>query len=68
MLERYAEAKDQIEKAVNLGSTSSVIHEHLGDIYYQLDDVDKAVASWQRALDLDAANEALAEKIRRRSL
>jgi tetratricopeptide (TPR) repeat protein len=65
---RYEEAEAQIRRAVELGSTSPVIHEHLGDVYFKLDQKEKALEYWQKALKLDTTNQSLKEKIQRGSL
>ena len=64
----YTEAEKWIKKAVDLGSKSPVIHEHLGDIYFKLSDKDKAMECWQKALNFDSSNEELKQKIQRGSL
>jgi Tfp pilus assembly protein PilF len=68
MMGKYSEAREWINKAIVLGSTSPVIHEHLGDVYYKLSDTGRAMEYWQKALDLDPANESLQAKVRRGSL
>lgn len=67
-LGRYADAEEYIKKAIALGSTSAVIHEHLGDIYSKMNNREKALEYWNKALQLDPSNAALAEKINRGSL
>lgn len=67
-LGNYEEAKRWIQKAVDLGSPSPVINEHLGDVYFKLSDKDKAMEYWQKALKLDATNQLLKEKLQRGSL
>lgn len=67
-LGRYAEAESTIRKAVELGSTSAVIHEHLGDVYYKLSQQDNAMTYWRKALEIDPSNSALKEKIGRGKL
>ena len=48
--ERYTEARIYIEQAMrNGGDTSQVIVEHCGDIYYMLDEKDKALEYWKKA-------------------
>jgi tetratricopeptide (TPR) repeat protein len=65
---KYAEAREYINKAILLGSTSAVIHEHLGDIYYKLSDTSRAMEYWKKALEYDPSNRDLSEKIRRGTL
>lgn len=64
---KYAEAREWIQKSIALGSTSAVVHEHLGDVLFRLSDRDGAMGYWKKALELDPGNEALVEKIRRGS-
>lgn len=64
----YEEAERYIRKAIELGSTSPVIHEHLGDIYFKMAQKDKAMEYWKKALQFDGSNTALQEKIQRGSL
>jgi tetratricopeptide (TPR) repeat protein len=65
---KYAEAEQQIRKAVELGSTSAVIHEHLGDVYYKLGQAEKAMTYWRKALEINPGNTALKDKIERGKL
>lgn len=65
---QYDEAERYIRKAIELGSVSPVINEHLGDIYFKQSRKDKAMEYWQKALKLDATNAGLKEKIQRGSL
>lgn len=52
--ERYTEARIYIEQAMrNGGDTSQVIVEHCGDIYYMLDEKDKALEYWKKAEGMD---------------
>ena len=67
-LGEYQEAELWVRKAIELGSTSPVIHEHLGDIYFKLSDKEKAMKFWQKALELDPNNRSLKEKIGKGSL
>jgi tetratricopeptide (TPR) repeat protein len=60
---RYQEAEGPIRRAVELGSTSAVIHEHLGDVYAKLGQSEKALSSWRKALELNPDNAGLKEKI-----
>lgn len=67
-LGQYEEAERYVRKAIEFGSASPVIHEHLGDIYFKLAKKEKALEYWQKALQFDSANSALREKIQRGSL
>jgi len=64
----YKEAEMYVHRAIELGSQSTVIHEHMGDIYFKLSEKENAVKFWQKASELDPANQALKEKIQRGSL
>ena len=61
----YKEAEKWIQKAIELGSKSAVIYEHMGDIYLKLNERDKAIDYWKKALELDPNNKTLQEKILR---
>jgi tetratricopeptide (TPR) repeat protein len=65
---QYEDAERLVRKAIEFGSQSPVIHEHLGDIYFKLQRKDKALEYWQKALQFDSTNSALKEKIQRGSL
>lgn len=64
----YKEAEKWIRKAIELGSTSAVVHDHLGDVYFKLSDIEKAIEYWKKALEFDPSNEIYKEKINRRGL
>jgi len=61
----YREAEKWIRKAVDLGSTSAVVIEHLGDTYFNLSDKEKAMQYWRKALEHDSENKQLKDKIER---
>jgi tetratricopeptide (TPR) repeat protein len=67
-LGRYREAESFVKKAIAKGEASAVVYEHLGDIYFKLDDKAQAIEHWQMALKLDETNTVLREKIARGSL
>ncbi|MEX1138093.1 MAG: tetratricopeptide repeat protein [Bacteroidota bacterium] len=67
-LGNYPEAARYIEKAIAAGDASAVVHEHLGDVYFRLNETAKALELWQKALDIDPANTDLKAKVRRGSL
>jgi len=64
----YKQAEMYIKKAIDKGEASPVVHEHLGDIYYEMRDVERAMEQWKIALKMDETNAALKEKIARGSL
>jgi tetratricopeptide (TPR) repeat protein len=66
-MERYEEAKFWIEKAYE-GSEepSGTVIEHLGDVYYELGKVEKAVELWKEARDAGETSENIDKKIERR--
>jgi tetratricopeptide (TPR) repeat protein len=67
-LESYREAEHYVKEAIGKGEVSAVVYEHLGDIYYKLNQKDLALEQWNLALKLDAGNTALRDKIARGSL
>jgi tetratricopeptide (TPR) repeat protein len=64
----YKQAEMYVKKAIDKGEVSPVVHEHLGDIYYMMKDVERAVEQWKIALKMDDGNVSLKEKITRGSL
>jgi tetratricopeptide (TPR) repeat protein len=67
-LGHYAEAEKYIKEALAKGDPNAVVHEHLGDVYFMIDETDLALEQWKIALELDGNNEALREKIARGGL
>jgi tetratricopeptide (TPR) repeat protein len=53
---KFQEAKIPLEKAQSDPRLDATIPDHLGDVYFQLQDVAKAKASWEKALRI--ANES----------
>jgi len=64
----YKEAAEYVRKAIEKGEVSSVVYEHLGDIYYKMDNKKGALEQWNIALQLDENNRELRDKITRGSL
>jgi len=50
-LGRYKDARDPLERAVRDLPWDPTVLEHLGDVYDRLGETDRAVATWQRAID-----------------
>jgi tetratricopeptide (TPR) repeat protein len=59
---KYVEAKEVIEQAYQF-SQSPEIAEHLGDVYYQLGDIAKAISLWKTAKERGGNSESLNRKI-----
>jgi tetratricopeptide (TPR) repeat protein len=64
-LGKYEDAAVYIKKSLTTGKASSVVHEHLGDIYEQLGQKEKALELWKEALEMDSRNEVAKGKIER---
>jgi tetratricopeptide (TPR) repeat protein len=67
-LGKLKDAEAYVKRAIEKGEVSAVVYEHLGDIYYAMNDRDRALEQWKIALKLDEHNTALREKISRGSL
>jgi len=67
-LGNYPEAARYIEKALQAGDASAVMHEHMGDIFFKLNEQSLARESWRKALELDPSNKDLKSKVERGSL
>ncbi|MBK0382712.1 tetratricopeptide repeat protein [Pedobacter sp. SD-b] len=62
-LEKYADAKEWMLKAIENNPKSALQFEHLGDIYYKLNDVNNALINWKKSLLLNSKNSLLQKKI-----
>lgn len=62
-LENYSEAQNYLQRAVQTGSASAEVYEHLGDVYQKMDRLEKAKKLWQQALNLDPSRKYLQDKI-----
>ena len=61
---KYTDAKEWIEKAYNNGAAQNpTILEHLGDVYFFLNDENKALNFWQQAKQSGNKNSMLDKKI-----
>lgn len=67
-LGNYAEAKEYISKAVELGTRSAVIIDHLGDVEFKLGNRDRAIELWKEALQLDPSKKEIENKINKGEL
>ena len=51
---KFVQAKDWLEKAIqNGGGNNAVILEHMGDVYAQLQNMNKALEFWNKAKELE---------------
>jgi tetratricopeptide (TPR) repeat protein len=63
MLGDYHKAQEYIEKAIASGEASSVVTEHLGDVYEKLGRHDDAITEWQKAFEKDPSRASLRQKL-----
>ena len=67
--EEYDKAKIWLEKAYEAGGNKSpVITEHFGDIYFKLQNKDKAITMWKKAKALGEGSKLLDKKIANETL
>lgn len=59
-LGRYALAEQSLEKAITLIPTDPTVHDHLGEVYASIGNLQQAVAQWQSSLN-NYANSAPAD-------
>lgn len=68
-LERFAEAREWLEKALNSGGvTDGTILEHYGDVLFQLGRKEEALEYWQQAAEAGGASDNIEKKIADRQL
>ncbi len=60
----YEEALIFIKKALNYFEGSTEVFDHLGDIYIKLNEKNKAIDAWNKALKLEPFNETIMKKIK----
>ena len=53
-------------KSVESDDDDPILYDHQGDIYAALDQQDKAIESWKKALELDPDNEQIKAKLNNR--
>jgi len=61
---RFKEAQRELEKA-SLLLEDPVIFDHLGELFFRTGDLHKAKSNWEHALQLDPAQEAIKDKLRK---
>jgi tetratricopeptide (TPR) repeat protein len=56
-------AKTHLQKAVDTGSASAVVYDHLGDVYRALGDDTRARQYWKKALEQEPTLDAVRDKL-----
>lgn len=66
----YRQAKEYIQKAIdnNPGNADGTLWEHLGDVYYKLNDIQKALDNWKKAKEKASDGPFLDKKIQDKKL
>ena len=65
---KYTEAKLFIENALLKEPNNGVLNEHLGDVYYQLKENEKAMEYWKKAVGNGNSSSSLSLKINSKKL
>jgi tetratricopeptide (TPR) repeat protein len=65
---KYEEAISFIKKAILNDKQNDVYYNHQGDILFKLGEIDKAVKSWEKAVEYGDDSEQLKEKIRNKTI
>ncbi len=60
----YKTALEYITKAVTFNDASAEVFEHLGDIYIKINEPQKALDAWRKALELEPERESIIERIK----
>lgn len=62
-LKEYDEAVKYIKLSIETGEASQVVHEHLGDIYFELKDFQNAKIWYEKAFQMDISNKRIEAKL-----
>ena len=62
-LEKYHLSKKMMDSCFENGGNSAVMHEHYGDILFELNDINAAKKQWKEAFKKDPNNKNLEKKI-----
>ena len=60
---KYSKALEDYLKAFEMDNTNVIYIEHLGDVYSKLNQKDKALHFWQKAVELGVEKDVLKKKI-----
>jgi Tfp pilus assembly protein PilF len=63
---RYEEAIIPMKSAIEIDQNDAILYDHQGDIFAALNQLDRAVESWENALKLDPENEEIRAKLKNR--
>lgn len=64
-LQDDSSAERSLKKAIELNPSAKQAYEVLGDIFYRSDNLEAAVAQWERALEIDPSDSALGARLNR---
>src|SRR5690606_930619 len=64
-LSDYEQAQEWIGKAIDSGSASAAVHEHMGDVLQKLGETEQARSYYESARELGGDGDRLQEKIER---
>ncbi|HRI47079.1 MAG TPA: tetratricopeptide repeat protein, partial [Ignavibacteriaceae bacterium] len=67
-LGQYDSAKVYIQKSLDVGGEKAVILDHLADVYFKLNQKEKAIELWKKAQELDPSDEKIKNKIEKGEL
>ena len=66
---KYTKAKEFVQKALDKSETvDGTLYDHMGDIYFQLKDKEKAMEYWQKAKEKGTDNPLIDKKIQEQKL
>ncbi len=67
---KYEKAKEYIQKAIDMNPTNAdgTLYEHMGDVYYKMNETDKAVEYWKTAKTKGLNDPRIDKKIQEKKL
>jgi len=67
-LGKFSEAEKYLLQAIEKGTPNATLLDHLGDICFRLNDRNRAIENWKKALTLEPDNALIRDKVLRGSL
>jgi len=61
---KYKEALEYQLRAIEASDTDAILYDHMGDIYFALDQKTEALDNWERALELNPDDEQIKAKMK----